>query len=266
MSYNLPDLRKLMQRIKDNFRAEMPGTDVDAYPNNIAVIAKVIGGAVWELYSYLNDLKAQLFVSTATWALDLHGQERPIEARKDGEPDEQFRFRIQQSDKNTPEGGNEADYVKWALNYAGVTRAYVQRNGYGLGSVIVWPILDDNGNNGIPSPADCLAIKTHIEIDAPLLGAVYVEAATPQIINFRITDLSPNTVAAQTEITQELEAYFKTISHVTTTEDVLEIYQSNFDEIISAATLEIHHTLLEPLGTTIFPAATIPVLGSVTFE
>lgn len=266
MSFELPTLKKIMQRTKDSFRAHMPGTDVEAYPNNIAVLAKVIGGAVWELYNFLNDIKKQMFVATATWGLDYHVKERAISDRKPNETNEQLRTRIQQIDRRVPQGGNEGDYEKWALDCEGVTRAFVLKWGLGKGSVVVWPMMDNLYDNGIPSVEDCALIKAQMEIVAPLLGDLYVLAASPKIIDITINDLSPDTALAQNEILEELIAYFKANNAVSTIEAPLTIYLSNLNEIISGATYEEHHSLSLPNANIVIESGKIPILGDVNFE
>lgn len=266
MTFKIPSLRDIKKATNEAFRAELPGTDVEAYPNNIAVIATVIAGSIYQLYAFLQDLKKQQFVETATWGLDYHVKERPMSARKDGEGNDDLKARIQQADQNLPEGGNEGDYERWTRNFDGVTRAYVQRIGLGVGTVVIWPLMDETRPNGIPTDDDCIAIKTFVEDQAPIFGQVFIEKATPQVLNIVIGDLSPDTAEVREEINQEFIAYFKTINQITKPNKTFKIYQSTIDQVISNATKEEHHLLVSPLGIIVFESATIPVFGGVTFE
>jgi uncharacterized phage protein gp47/JayE len=57
----------------------MPGTDAWVWPNNIYVSAKVIGGAVWEVFGRLAWMDRQRFAMTATGTeLERHGLEYGI--------------------------------------------------------------------------------------------------------------------------------------------------------------------------------------------
>lgn len=74
MAFNIPDIKAMVQRARNAFRAETPGTDAWIWPNNIYVSAKVIGGAVWEIFGRLKWMDRQRFALTATgYELDRHG-------------------------------------------------------------------------------------------------------------------------------------------------------------------------------------------------
>ena len=54
----------------------MPGTDADLWPSNIYVAAKVLGGAVWEIFGRLKWVDKQRFAMTATGdQLEAHARE-----------------------------------------------------------------------------------------------------------------------------------------------------------------------------------------------
>lgn len=74
MAFAIPDIKAMVQRARNAFRAETPGTDAWVWPNNIYVSAKVIGGAVWEVFGRLKWMDRQRFALTATgYELDRHG-------------------------------------------------------------------------------------------------------------------------------------------------------------------------------------------------
>ncbi len=74
MAFQIPDLKAVVQRARNAFRAEMPGTDAWVWPNNIYVTAKVIGGAVWEVFGRLKWMDRQRFAMTADgYELERHG-------------------------------------------------------------------------------------------------------------------------------------------------------------------------------------------------
>lgn len=82
MAFQIPDIKAVVQRARNAFRAETPGTDAWVWPNNIYVSAKVIGGAVWEAFGRLAWMDRQRFAMTATgYELERHGLEYGI-ARK----------------------------------------------------------------------------------------------------------------------------------------------------------------------------------------
>jgi len=65
MPYDLPTLRQLAERTAGAFRANLKGSDAALWPNNVAVSAKVIAGAVWEAFGFLEYIKRQILVQTA---------------------------------------------------------------------------------------------------------------------------------------------------------------------------------------------------------
>lgn len=82
MPFLIPDKKDVVQRARNAFRAETPGTDAWVWPNNIYVSAKVIGGAVWEAFGRLKWMDRQRFAMTATgYELERHGLDYGI-ARK----------------------------------------------------------------------------------------------------------------------------------------------------------------------------------------
>lgn len=105
-----------------------------------------------------------------------------------------------------PQGGARADYVAWALEVAGVTRAWVAPNGFGVGTVVVYAMMDvveavhagfPQGSDGVaaserrgaPATGDQLTIANHLFPLQPAASLVYVCApvAAPQA--FAITGM-----------------------------------------------------------------------------
>lgn len=66
MGFKIDSLKEVVERARNAFRAELPGSDAWVWPNNIYVTAKVIGGMVWMLMGYLKWIDKQRFAMTAT--------------------------------------------------------------------------------------------------------------------------------------------------------------------------------------------------------
>lgn len=76
MPYQTPTLNELVERTARAFRANLRGSDAWLYPNNVADSAKVIGGAVWEPFSFLRWIWQQQFAHLCDGdMLDRHGAE-----------------------------------------------------------------------------------------------------------------------------------------------------------------------------------------------
>lgn len=65
MPFDIPTLPDLANRTARAFRANLKGSDAALWPNNVAVSAKVIAGAVWEPFKFLDYIARQIFVLTA---------------------------------------------------------------------------------------------------------------------------------------------------------------------------------------------------------
>lgn len=65
MPFEIPTLKALAERTAGAFRTNLKGSDARLWPNNVAVSAKVIAGAVWESFSFLEYISRQINKSTA---------------------------------------------------------------------------------------------------------------------------------------------------------------------------------------------------------
>jgi uncharacterized phage protein gp47/JayE len=66
MALSIPTLPELIARARAGFRAELPGSDAWIWPNNVTPTAKVVAGAIHEVFGKLAWGMEQLFASTAT--------------------------------------------------------------------------------------------------------------------------------------------------------------------------------------------------------
>lgn len=76
MAFQIPTLPELATRAAAAFRLNLKGSDAALWPNNVAVSAKVMAGAVWESFSFLDYIKRQAWVHSAdSTHLDRHGRD-----------------------------------------------------------------------------------------------------------------------------------------------------------------------------------------------
>ncbi len=74
--FAIPSLRDLVERSRQAFRINLPGSDAWVWPNNINPTAKVMGGLTHEVFGFADYIQRQKFALTAdTENLDLHGEE-----------------------------------------------------------------------------------------------------------------------------------------------------------------------------------------------
>ena len=80
--FAIPSLDDLLKRARSAFRSYLPGSDAWLWPNNVYVSAKVMAGAVYEVFGFADYIYRQRFAGLAdSENLDLHGQEFAIARR-----------------------------------------------------------------------------------------------------------------------------------------------------------------------------------------
>ncbi|UFH49932.1 baseplate J/gp47 family protein [Pseudomonas sp. KNUC1026] len=120
----------------------------------------------------------------------------------DQESVESLRARVIRSYQVIPHGGDADDYVTWALECAGVTRAWTVRNYMGPGTVGVFFVRD--GDSAIvPDANEVATVQAYLDSKAPVTAEVYALAPLLKPVNYRIT-LTPDTSAVRAAVTAEL--------------------------------------------------------------
>jgi uncharacterized phage protein gp47/JayE len=176
----------------------------------------------------------------------------------DIEDPEDYRPRVVEELRNPQAGGGPGDYVKWAKEVAGVTRAWEFPHRMGIGTISLAFVMDARADI-IPLPADVAEVQAYIDSKRPLdMRAAYVQAPVAKPVNLTVA-LTPNTVDVQAAVLDEL-------GDVLRLEPELEgaIAQSVVDEAISTAQGETSHGIT---AITSLSAGTweILTLGTVTF-
>jgi len=177
----------------------------------------------------------------------------------DIETDDDLRARTLSALQSPPHGGSRADYVNWALDISGVTRAWCYPLKHGPGTVGV-TFVADNANPIIPGPDLVLAVQNHIDGKAPVTAAVTVFAPTALRVDVKVK-IVPDTAAVRQAVKAELEDLF-----VREGEPGVTLLLSHIEEAISIATGETDHVLVSPSANIVPGAGVIPVIGAVIFE
>jgi uncharacterized phage protein gp47/JayE len=140
-----------------------------------------------------------------------------ITGGSDLETDDQLRTRMLEKYGSIPQGGSIADYLGWAREVAGVTRAWVTPCGAGAGTVYVYVMLDiaESGSGGFPvgsdgvatsetrasaATGDQLAVANHIFPLQPVTALVYAKAPLNHAVDVTVTGLSGLSSAAKAAI------------------------------------------------------------------
>jgi uncharacterized phage protein gp47/JayE len=199
----------------------------------------------------------------------------PLTGGADQETDDELRTRMLFKYASPPQGGAAADYIEWALEVPGVTRAWIEPQEQGPGSVTVYIMLDDTraptgfpvGTNGgatdetrIPAATgDQLTVADHIYPLRPVTALVYVAAPAAFSVNVTLTALVPNDAGTIADITASLNDMFLALGEVGGT-----IYPSQLYQAISLTPGVDHFTMTAPAAAVTAAAGQLPVLGTLT--
>jgi uncharacterized phage protein gp47/JayE len=177
-----------------------------------------------------------------------------------GETDEPYRARILYRIQQPPQGGSEADYYRWMFQYPGTTRAWVFPKEQGIGTVVCRFCMDGTYADGIPTDVEVARMTEFLDVRRPVTAEVFVYAPVPRPVDVVVRDLSPNTLAVQQAVVDELrDMLFRE------GEPGALLHRSWYWEAVSIAAGERHHTIDEPATDIQLLPGELGVLGSITF-
>lgn len=182
-----------------------------------------------------------------------------VQGGADNEDLEVWRGRVMERWFYTPQGGADPDYVIWAKEVPGITRAWTKRNWQGVGTVGVMLATGDPTN---PAPDDTLVqqVWDHIFPLAPVAGnGLFTFAATENVIPMTIA-LAKDTPEIRASVAAELNSLMLRDG----VPDGL-LYYSHLSEAISVAAGEVAHKLIVPAGDVQLGATELPVVGTITW-
>lgn len=176
----------------------------------------------------------------------------------DAESDAALRVRLLARIQQPPMGGSASDYVAWALQVPGVTRAWVYPLENGVGTVVV-RFVRDNDLDFIPDSGAVTAVQDYIDERRPVTAQVTVEApvAVPMALTIALT---PDTTAVRNAVTAELQDLLRRDAKPGGT-----ILISRIREAISVSAGETNHVLSAPTGDVLHDPGEMPTLGTITW-
>ena len=127
----------------------------------------------------------------------------------DEESDDELRVRVLDRIRQPPMGGDADDYVAWALDVAGVTRAWCSPNEMGMGTVTVRFMCDDlrASTGGFPQVGDVSAVQAYLDSVRPVtVRDLFVVAPIPYPIDFGLANLVGDSVALRASIKVGVQA------------------------------------------------------------
>ena len=126
----------------------------------------------------------------------------------DLESDESLKERILERVRNPPQGGAPQDYIAWAKEVPGISRAWVAPRFNGLGNVAVAFVNDETGG-GISTEADKTALENKLAGVAPAGAKVTAYMLNPEPLHFVI---KADPVSIKPQVEQELRTLLRQVS------------------------------------------------------
>lgn len=224
-------------------------------PTNVVVYALAPGaasnsdpGVTLSLQSPISGLNSDMTVTvTSQTGVDL-------------ESEEDARARMVSAAQNGFGGGGGApgDYQRWALEVAGVTRAWEYPKADGPGTVAI-AFVRDNESPIVPDALERQEVVDYVQLQSPPIETITARVLTEAPLAVTLSVL-PNTVEVQAAVTDELEDML-----IRQAEPGGTIFLSNISEAISLAAGEESHTLSVPSADVVASDTEIIILGTVTF-
>lgn len=176
----------------------------------------------------------------------------------DIEPDDSLRRRLITRIQQPPHGGADYDYVNWALEVPGVTRAWVSPQELGAGTVTVRFVRDDDASL-IPDAGEVTTVQDYIDARRPVTADVTVVAPVAVPLDFTI-DVSPDTTAVRAAVEAELNDLLTREAAPGAT-----LLLSHIREAISIAAGENNYTMDAPTADITPTTGQMPTMGTITW-
>lgn len=237
------------------------------------------------------DAGTQLTIATAIANVNSTGivQAPGLRGGADLETNDAFRDRVLFAYQNPVHGGSRSDYVQWAKDVSGVTRAWCVPNGAGPGTVSVYVMLDvveaihggfPQGTNGVsqydvgPPPGggprdtvatgDQLIVADAIVTLEPATALVYVLAPTANVVNFVLSGTTGWSAATKTAVEAAIDNVFLLYADITAGSSIVDL--SYVEAAIAAVPGTAGFVITTPSGNITSTTGHIPTRGSMTYN
>lgn len=177
----------------------------------------------------------------------------------DMEAVDDWRVRVLARLQTPPKAGTSEDYVEWALDVSGVTRAWAYPQELGPGTVTVRFMTDDAADGPFPDAASVAAVQAYLDSVAPVGCTPYAYAPVAAPLNPEI-HIVPNTAALQSAVTASLSDLLLREAVPGGT-----IPLSHFNDVIGDTDGITDYTITSPGAAVVEPAGSMTTLGNITW-
>lgn len=181
----------------------------------------------------------------------------------DVEDDDALRARVLTRIQQTPHGGAKHDYIAWAKEVPGVTRAWCYPLEMGDGTVTVRFVRDDDASP-IPDVNEVAAVQAYIDNLRPVGMELFVVAPVAAPLDFNIS-LTPSTVAVKAAVEASLRDLLIREAEPEGGAGEGKVLLSHLREAISLAAGETNHVLNAPAADITPTAGQMVTFGSITW-
>jgi uncharacterized phage protein gp47/JayE len=201
-----------------------------------------------------------------------------MEGGVDQETDEELRVRVLERIREPPMGGDAEDYVAWALQVPGVTRAWSAPLEMGMGTVTLRFMMDDlrktddPTTDGFPLTEDVISVWAYLDTKRPVaVKDIFVVAPIPFPVDFGLSNLSEYDASTVQEIYDSVKGMLKDRAHPARAENGVRLEaQTIYESWVSAAVLSVlddeGHFNLSFNDLPMPTPGHMGVLGTITYE
>ncbi len=181
----------------------------------------------------------------------------------DEESTEELRARYLLRLREPPTGGSDQDYEGWALEVAGVTRAFIYRHESGLGTLTV-RFVRDNDVPIFPDPGEVADVQAKLDEERPTTAEPTAAAPVDSPIAFTIS-ITPDTPAIRAAVEAELDDLFFRDSEPGDGLGRGTILLSSMQTAIGVSAGVDDYTLTVPAANVVPALGDMPTRGTVTW-
>lgn len=177
----------------------------------------------------------------------------------DIEGDESLRERLLFRMQNPPKAGTKTDYVAWAKEVSGVTRAWCYPLELGPGHVTVRFMTDGLTDNGIPTALMVERVKAHIETLMPVTTILTVVAPVAKNLDMTL-DITPDNSEIRTKVASAVKQIIQTEAAPAT-----KVLLTSLDRAVGSVEEIVSYRIVSPADDV--PAGTGEILapGTITY-
>ena len=176
----------------------------------------------------------------------------------DQESIEALRARVQAAFKNPSKVGSGADFVEWALEVPGVTRAWALPRWMGPGTFGLVFVRDQDPDL-IPAVSQVAEVQAYLDQKRPVTSEVYALAPEPLQLNFRLS-VKPDSTALRVAVEQSLRVLIDDEGGPSKT-----LLMTHVRAAISNTPGESDHVLFEPAADVVIGPNQVAVPGVFTW-